>query len=428
MTEPVEPRILGRSEHPISRKNIDSNGLKVLHRLNRSGHKAYLVGGSVRDLMLDRKPKDFDVATDAKPEEARRLFRNSRIIGRRFRLVHVFFHGGIVELATFRRDPDPKAQGSNPEDLLIVSDNVFGTPREDAFRRDFTVNALFYDVGSFSVIDYVGGIEDLEAGVIRTIGDPEVRFCEDPVRMMRACEMAGRLDFTIDRGSQLAVKKLAREIEKAAPARMTEEIMQLLRCGAAGPSMQWMHDLGLLEIVLPEASLILTGSARGAPEFEKLIPAVDTLIKKGRELSDPALLAALLLPTLLMRRRELEGQSGKVIHRRRLRELTEETTKPFFARHTVARFKAEAVRLALDTFNRLAERKWNVNERIQLARRSSFGDALALLEIMVEATGQGRDEFKAWERVGSQVPSRRAAPSRPRRSRRRRRGSPRSKT
>ena len=186
MTDPQEPRILGRAEHPISRKNIDANALKVLSRLTQSGHKAYLVGGSVRDLMLGRTPKDFDAATDAGPNQARRIFRNSRIIGRRFRLVHVFFHDGIVELATFRRDPDPDEQASAPGDLLITSDNVFGTPREDAFRRDFTVNALFYDVSTFSVIDYVGGIDDLEAGIIRTIGDPEVRFSEDPVRMMRA--------------------------------------------------------------------------------------------------------------------------------------------------------------------------------------------------------------------------------------------------
>jgi poly(A) polymerase len=416
-----EPRILGRADHPISRKNIDANALKVLSRLTQSGHKAYLVGGSVRDLMLGRTPKDFDAATDAGPNQARRIFRNSRIIGRRFRLVHVFFHDGIVELATFRRDPDPDEQASAPGDLLITSDNVFGTPREDAFRRDFTVNALFYDASSFSVIDYVGGIDDLEAEVIRTIGDPEVRFREDPVRMMRACEMAGRLGFTIDPESQEAIRKLAKEIEKAAPARLTEEILQLLRCGAAAPSMRWMQELGLLEIILPEASLILTAGSRGAPELEALIPAVDTLIQGGREPSDSALLAVILLPALLMRRRELEEESGERIRRGRLRELSEEVMAPFFARHTVARFKAEAVSLALDTFNRLGERQWNVNERIRLARRSSFVDALALFEIMVEATGEGRGEFEAWARVARQVPSRKAAaPKRPVRGRRRR--------
>jgi poly(A) polymerase len=422
MTEPNPPRILERSEHPISRQNIDANALKVLYRLDKAGYKGYMVGGSVRDLMLGRKPKDFDVATDARPNQVRRLFRNSRIIGRRFRLVHVFFHDGIVELATFRCDPDPGEQESAPGDLLITSDNEFGTPRQDAFRRDFTVNALFYDIGGFRVIDYVGGIDDLAAKVIRTIGDPSVRFCEDPVRMMRACELAGRLGFTIDRESQVAIQKLAREIDKAAPARLTEEIVQLLRCGAAGPAMQWMHDLDLLEIVLPEASLILAARRQGAPEFERLIPAIDRLVTSGRELGDPALLAALLLPGILLRRRKLEEETGRRIVRRRLREITEEVMTPFFARHTIARFKAEAVGLALDTFHSLGERRWNVTERIQLARRSSFPDALELFEILVEATGEGRDEYEAWRRVAREVPARRASPpSRPRPRRRGRR-------
>jgi len=418
MTETNDPRILDRSEHSISRKRIESNALKVLYRLSRSGYKGYLVGGSVRDLMLGRQPKDFDAATDAKPNQVRRLFRNSRIIGRRFRLVHVFFHDGIIELATFRRDPDPKEQSSAPGDLLITSDNVFGTPRQDAFRRDFTVNALFYDISQYSVIDYVGGIDDLRAGIIRTIGDPEIRFREDPVRMMRACEMAGRLDFTIDGASQAAIKKLSGEIDKAAPARLTEEIVQLLRCGAAGPAMQWMYDLGLLDRVLPEAGVILSARRRGAAEFERLVPAIDELIRRGSDLSDPTLLAALLLPGVLLKRRGIEEESGRRIQRQRLRRLTEEVAAPFFARHTVAKFKAEAVTLALETFNSLGERRWNVNERIQLARRSSFRDALGLFEIMVEATGEGKSQFEAWQRVAKQVPTRRAAPKRRRRRRR----------
>lgn len=156
------PHILSRAEHPISRKNIDTNAVKVLYRLHRSGYRGLMVGGSVRDLMLGRRPKDFDVATDARPHEVRRLFRNSRIIGRRFRLAHVFFHDGIVEVSTFRRDPDPEERQGGNGDLLITDDNVFGSAREDAFRRDFTVNALFYDIADFSVIDYVGGVRDLE--------------------------------------------------------------------------------------------------------------------------------------------------------------------------------------------------------------------------------------------------------------------------
>jgi poly(A) polymerase len=191
-----EPRILQRSEHPISRKAIDKNAVKVLYRLHNAGYKAYLVGGSVRDLMMGRTPKDFDVGTNARPNEVRRLFGNSRIIGRRFRLVHVFYHdGSVIEVSTFRRDPDPEEQRGEPGELLITSDNTYGTPRQDAFRRDFTINALFYSIADFTVRDHVGGIEDLERKLIRAIGDPDVRFQEDPVRMLRACEFAGRLGF-----------------------------------------------------------------------------------------------------------------------------------------------------------------------------------------------------------------------------------------
>ena len=233
--EDEQPRILERSQHPISRKNISSNALKVLYRLHRKGHQAYLVGGSVRDLMLGLSPKDFDVGTDAAPHEVRRLFRNSRIIGRRFRLVHVVFGPEVIEVSTFRRDPDPRQQDSEDGELLITSDNVFGTPREDAFRRDFTINALFYDIADFSVIDYVGGIEDLERRIVRVIGDPDVRMQEDPVRMMRACEFAGRLDFGIDRDTQESIQRHRQKLEMASPARLTEEVVQLLRCGRPAP-------------------------------------------------------------------------------------------------------------------------------------------------------------------------------------------------
>ncbi len=424
MTDGAEPLVLSRAEHPVSRKNITPEALKVLRRLDQRGFKAYVVGGGVRDLMLGRQPKDFDIATDASPGQVRRLFRNSRVIGRRFRLVHVLYGPAVIEVATFRKDPDPAEQASGPDDLLITSDNVFGTPREDAFRRDFTVNALFYDISQFTVIDYVGGIADLRDGVIRTIGEPEVRFREDPVRMMRACEMAGRLDFTIEAASVTAIRRLAGEIDRAAPARLTEEIMQLLRCGAAWPSMRWMADLGLLDVVLPEGRVLFQASEHGVEEFESLIPAIDRWVAGGDVPSDPTLLAALLLPTILLRRRELESATGRSIRRGRLRELTAEVAAPFFARHTVARFKAEAALQALDTFHSLGERKWSVQERIRLARRSSFPDALALFEIMVAATGEGEADLEAWRRVAKEVPRRRPRADRrrpPRRRRRRRR-------
>src|SRR3954468_2367669 len=183
----IEGVVVDRSEHPISRREIPENVLKVLYRLHRSGYRAYLCGGSVRDLLMDRTPKDFDVATDAHPTEVRRLFRNSRIIGRRFRLVHIIFQDQTVEVATFRREPERGSEGA-AEDILITDDNTFGSPLQDARRRDFTINALFYNIADFSIIDYVGGLEDMELKRVRVIGDPDVRFREDPARMMRAVE------------------------------------------------------------------------------------------------------------------------------------------------------------------------------------------------------------------------------------------------
>src|SRR5258705_4549672 len=205
----VEPRIVPRDAHSISRRDIDPDALKVLYRLRQFEHTAYLVGGSVRDLLLGRRPKDFDIGTSAHPYQVKKLFRNCWIIGRRFRLAHVKFGQKVIEVATFRRqvapgeevvqDGVPAPDPNTPEgEHLIHHDNTFGTPEEDAFRRDFTINALIYDIATFSIIDYVNGMDDLRAGVVRSIGNPEERFVEDPVRMLRAVALASRLDFTVD--------------------------------------------------------------------------------------------------------------------------------------------------------------------------------------------------------------------------------------
>src|SRR5712664_1821863 len=205
----VEPRIVPREEHPISRKDIDPDALKVLYRLRQFEHAAYLVGGSVRDLLLGRRPKDFDIGTSAHPYQVKKLFRNCWIIGRRFRLAHVKFGSKVIEVATFRRQVEPGEEvvqdgvpapdPTTPQgEHLIQHDNTFGTPEEDAFRRDFTINALFYDIATFSIIDYVGGLDDVRAGIVRAIGDSDVRLREDPVRMIRAVALAARLDFAID--------------------------------------------------------------------------------------------------------------------------------------------------------------------------------------------------------------------------------------
>jgi poly(A) polymerase len=421
-----ESRILSRSEHPISRRSIDKNAVKVLYRLHNAGYKAYMVGGSVRDLMMGRTPKDFDIGTNARPNEVRRLFSNSRIIGRRFRLVHVFYHdGGVVEVSTFRRDPDPEEQRGEPGELLITSDNAYGTPRQDAFRRDFTINALFYSIADFSVIDHVGGIEDLERKLIRTIGDPDVRFREDPVRMLRACEFAGRLGFGIETQTQEAIHRHSKELEKASPARVTEEVIQLLRCGRAGAAMQWMLELGLLEVLLPEAYAMLAAGARGLGDFGQILPVIDRLVAEDRPLSDTSLLAALLLPKIMVRRFDVEALNGRPMARAAIETLIQEEVAPLFARLTISNLRAQQVLHALTGFQRLCEPRWSPHERVRYTRKPYFDDALVLFEILVQATGEGQEALAEWQaaarrRPALKAPSESAARPRPRRRRRRR--------
>src|SRR5947208_5886183 len=219
--------VIDRASHSISRRRIPENVLKVLYRLHRSGYRAYLCGGSVRDLLMNRPPKAFDIATDAHPMEVRRLFRNSRVIGRRFRLVHVLFQDMTVEVSTFRREPERAAQTEDTENLLITDDNTFGSPLQDARRRDFTINALFYNIADFSVLDYIGGISDLTDGLVRVIGDPDVRFREAPVRMMRAIEFASRLGFQIEDKTWGAVGWHRNDALEASPPPVAEEIRAL---------------------------------------------------------------------------------------------------------------------------------------------------------------------------------------------------------
>ena len=280
----VEPTIVPRAAHTISRRDIDSGALKVLYQLHEHNYVAYLVGGSVRDLLLGRRPKDFDIGTSAHPHQVKKLFRNCWIIGRRFRLAHIKFGTKTIEVATFRRlveaselTPEieaaafPTDGGSASGNLaaesstngdraahhaersrLIHRDNTYGTPEEDAFRRDFTVNALFYDIGTFAIIDYVGGLEDLERRLIRCIGDPSVRFVEDPVRMLRAVVLAARLQFTIDEPILDAIKVHRHEIARSAPARLMEEFYKILRSGHAEEAMRQLRATGLMKEITSE--------------------------------------------------------------------------------------------------------------------------------------------------------------------------------
>src|SRR4051812_16944880 len=301
----VEPRIVPREEHPISRRDIDPDALKVLYRLRQGEHVAYLVGGNVRDLLLGRRPKDFDIGTSAHPYQVKKLFRNCWIIGRRFRLAHVKFGQKVIEVATFRRqvavgeevvqDGVPAPDPSTPEgEQLIHHDNTFGTPEEDAFRRDFTINALAYDIATFSIIDYVGGLDDLRAGVVRSTGDPDVRLNEDPVRMIRAIAIAARLDFTIEPTLLQAIRRHRREIAKSSQPRLLEEYYKILRAGSAEKAFRQLAEVGLLEPISIElhkgAADPLWRSLAAIDEYRQQFESTpDTL-------SNAILLGSLLVP------------------------------------------------------------------------------------------------------------------------------------
>src|SRR5215510_2202260 len=248
----------------LARDLIDPDADKVVRRLARRGYKAYLVGGCVRDLLLQRTPKDFDVATSATPNEIKQLFRNCRIIGRRFRLAHIFFGAKIIETSTFRANPREGVPLEEGEELLIRRDNVFGTAEEDARRRDFTINGLFYDIEAERVTDYVGGLADLEARLVRTIGDPDIRFREDPVRILRAIKFAARLGFELEPEKYSALLLHRVEIAKCAPPRVLEEIYRLLRGGAARRSMELLLETGVLAVLAPELAWLF-GYAEAAP-------------------------------------------------------------------------------------------------------------------------------------------------------------------
>jgi poly(A) polymerase len=326
----VDPVVIPRAEHPISRKNVDPDALRVLYRLHASNFSAYLVGGSVRDLMLGRQPKDFDIGTDAHPHQIKRLFRNCWIIGRRFRLAHVKFGNKTIEVATFRKQvPETPADAAPPDESIVVAsaapepetptqtgdqagtagghhghaqihrDNTFGTPEEDAFRRDFTINGLFYDIATYSVIDYVGGLEDLQRRVIRSIGDPHVRFVEDPVRMLRAAVFGARLGFDLD---ALVIEAIAEHrglILKASPSRMIEEYYKILRSGFAEASFRALGRLRLLELITPEL--------KSPPDavwdsLARLDQYRQRFASAPPELTNAVLIGALLMPLKLLDR------------------------------------------------------------------------------------------------------------------------------
>ncbi|MCR4784422.1 MAG: polynucleotide adenylyltransferase PcnB [bacterium] len=294
----------------LTRAKIDPTALYVLRHLYEAGHTAYLVGGCVRDMLLDRTPKDFDVATSARPAQVRHLFRNSRVVGRRFRLVHVYSGTKIIEVSTFRRAPDPELTAYLCEDEFvtedgIVLDNTFGTSQEDARRRDFTINGLFYECFSRNVIDYVGGLEDIEKRLIRTIGDPCRRFVEDPVRMLRAVKFCVKLGFTMEESTWQALLKNHACIKMASLPRLQEELMRMLEIGHSSEMIQLLLTSGLLADLVPNITKYLQHSygeggfyGHRGKMFKRLLDLSDTM-KLGQTYARSCRFTALLLPMFI---------------------------------------------------------------------------------------------------------------------------------
>jgi poly(A) polymerase len=417
----VTPIIVPRSDHPISRRNIDADALKVLYRLRQFDHVAYLVGGSVRDLLLGRTPKDFDIGTSAHPYQVKRLFRNCWIIGRRFRLAHVKFGPKVIEVATFRRqvpagtEEEPvalppvatePAEANDDPDRLIQHDNTFGTPEEDAFRRDFTLNALFYDIETRSIIDYVGGLEDIRAGVIRCIGVPEERFQEDPVRMLRAVALAARLDFTIDDPVLRAIDRYHGELARSAPPRLMEEVYKVLRAGFAEAAFRMLVDTGLLAALAPEVP------GRISPTFWQSLAAIDHY-RRAFKRNPEALANAILLGSLLIPLGLLDQHHGR--------------TKELGARFgmlPLARRDVEFLRQILMLQRHLRDPNASQRHKRAIMHRTAFPAALTWLELH----GNSPDLVASWralqaelvEQIPGEIPGAADAPA-PRRRRRRRR-------
>jgi len=441
---PIKPTIIPRSKHVISRTWISHNAVRVLYKLKEHGYFAYLVGGSVRDLLLGREPKDFDIATNATPGEVKKIFRNCRLIGRRFRLAHVHFHDEIIEVATFRSmvsdepaavDAVPVAEQLPPEPAeqpaqeavassgvggvapstpgmrtkapvrprpprmlktlggMILRDNVFGTPKEDALRRDFTVNALFYSIADFSVIDYVGGMQDLERGLIRIIGDPLVRFTEDPVRMVRAVRFAALLGFEIEEKTYRAILELKDQVALASPSRMYEEVLKLFLLGEGEKTYQLLRKTGLFDVMFPRLNEWVDTESDGFPHvwIGKSLEWVDAYVQSGRQVP-PHMLFALMFGQLVEGKAAELGKQGVPALDAMTRAVTE-TMLEQTQRVQIPKKVGLSMRDMYWDQQRFEKREGKYPR--YFLRRPGFADAFEYLRFTSETLGE-KKELRAW--------------------------------
>ena len=377
------PVVYKRQEHCISRKNIDPDALKVLYRLDHLGYTAYLVGGGVRDLLMNRKPKDFDVGTSAKPNEVKRAFRNCFLIGRRFRLAHVRFGEKVIETATFRQNSQTVGEIIEHAAEGPLEDNTFGTPETDAYRRDFTVNGLFYNIKDFTVIDWVGGMEDLEKKIIRAIGDPEIRFQEDPVRMMRAVKFSSRLGFRIEKKTWAAMKKYHACILSASVPRVCEEVFRLFPYGHSAEAFRLMWECGMLGDLIPSlARYVERTGGRKSPAW-KYLEVLDAyerhMAENGFEVSNG--LRAAVLMTGLFREERKDGAGRKV-----MQTMTDSLKPPKSVYFTAV--------LLMESLRRLSASPTKGKSRF--IHNRDFLDALDYNRIVLRAEGKDESTLNEW--------------------------------
>jgi len=424
------PRVVPRAEHALSRRRVSTNALKVLYRLQRSGFISYLVGGAVRDILLGRAPKDFDVGTDARPQQVRQLFRNARLIGRRFRLARILFHDEVVEVATFRRNPEPpEIDEGEPADVLapVVEADEYGSPAEDARRRDFTVNGLFYDIATYEVIDHVGGLDDLEAGLIRSIGPADVRFVEDPVRMMRAVEYAARLGFRIEEQTADAITRLTAELRRAAPARIAFELGESLKSGSALAIFRGLEEHGLLLHIVPEAHAALVRRSDGL--LWGMLAALDAAVRDKRPVTEEAMFGVLHLPAFLgavMPDWQVPAEASP------FEQAAREQVDAPATRIALSNYRAHILRNAFAMLSRVLAPPKSSRVVIRAVRNEAFPTAWQLAGFLAKASGRFGDELARWRQAIGRVEAgetplaepERGAPAearrRPRRRRRRR--------
>ena len=418
------PTTISRSEHIVSRRQIDGDALKVISRLQQHDFETYLVGGGVRDLLLERRPKDFDLGTSAHPQQIKALFRNCWIIGRRFRLAHVKFGDKTIEVATFRKQVPPEtdteraareearerarreaeAKGVSPR-RFIRRDNTFGTSEEDAFRRDFTINGLFYDASSRSILDYVDGMRDIRSRTIRCIGDPNERFVEDPVRMLRAVVLAARLDLSIDPAVTAAIRRHRGEMVHSSPARLLEELYKIARSGASERIVRDLGSHGLLKYIAPELH-----KARSDALWRSLA-ALDRY-RRGFDDAPPTLSNALLMGSYVAPFAAVERPRRRAAHDPAARRPPEVSLGAL----PIARRDLEQLRQILDLQSRLADERLSPRARRAVMHRAAFEAALTWMTVH----GQTPEIVERW-RTDADTATASPEPDRPRRRRRRRR-------